>query len=329
MSESGDYDPGPWRGHDFTSAYRAYDSHAGRSYDDAKAVKKEKKDLLEATISTNCRNPLVIFSDVTGSMGEWPKVMFSKLPYLEHEAKEYLGDDLEISFAAIGDAYSDQYPLQVRAFSKGTALKDRMLELVIEGNGGGQLHETYELGALYALKNIDMPKAIKPILIMIGDEMPYDTISKDVAEYAGVKLKKQLSTTEVFEELKSKFAVYFIRKPYGSSGGDGMSANDREIRNVWVSLLGADHVCDLPAAERVVDVIFGILAKETARIEYFKEEIEGRQRPDQVATVYKSLASIHTSTGKGARSRAGQSIMKIEDKGLRSRKLLGRRDEDE
>ena len=30
MSESGDYSPGVWAGHDFSSARRTYDSHVGR-----------------------------------------------------------------------------------------------------------------------------------------------------------------------------------------------------------------------------------------------------------------------------------------------------------
>jgi hypothetical protein len=29
-------------------------------------------------------------------MGDWPATMFSKLPYLENEGKEYLGEDFEI-----------------------------------------------------------------------------------------------------------------------------------------------------------------------------------------------------------------------------------------
>lgn len=315
MSESGDFDPGPWRGHDFHSAYRHYDSHVGRSYSDAVSKKTPKKDLIEKSIKTKCTNPLVIWCDVTGSMGEWPKVMFSKLPYLELEAQEYLGKDLEIAFGAIGDAYCDKYPLQIRPFSKGTKLKTRLEELVIEQGGGGQVQETYELSALYSVHNISMPNALKPILIIIGDEKSYDNIPVDLAEkVAGVSLEKRATTKEVFDQLKNRFSVYLIRKPYSETGGNAMSPVDREIRSSWVKLLGVDHICELPDASRVVDVIFGILAKETGRIDYFRDEIEDRQRKDQVATVYKSLASIHKLPKNGASQRSGASIMKIEDK---------------
>ena len=327
MSESGDFDPGPWAGHDFKSAYQRYDSHVGRSYADAAADSKPALDLIEKSIKTNCTNPLVIWSDVTGSMGEWPKVMFSKLPYLELEAKEYLGKDLEIAFGAIGDANkNDKYPLQIRPFTKGTALKTRMEELVIEGGGGGGGDETYELAGLYSLHNISMPNAVKPILIIIGDEKPYDTISTEMAEkVALVKLEKRASTSEVFERLKDKFSVYLIRKPYNAVAGDAMSDEDKEFRKRWIALLGADHVVELPDAKRVVDVIFGILARETGRIEYFREEIEGRQDADQVKTVYKSLATIHKLPAAGKPVDRGNSILKLPEgkaKGDVSRKLL-------
>lgn len=329
MSENADFDPGPWRGHDFKSAYNAYDDHVGRSYKDAEVKKTARVDLLESSIETQCTNPLLFFCDVTGSMDEWPKTIFSKLPYLEVEAKNYLGEDLEIAFGAIGDAYTDSYPLQVRPFTSGTDLKKRMLELVIEKKGGGQVQETYELAGLYCLNKVVMPNAIKPILIMIGDEKPYEFISPDMAkDVVGVELEEQVSAKKVFDQLKKKFSVYFIRKPYGKvagDGNDGMDATNTEIRSLWVSLLGAEHVCDLADPERVVDVTFGILAKETERIEYFKEEIEGRQREDQVKTVYKSLASIPRLTDQGKKAtRTGQSILKIEDKSLgkNTKKLL-------
>ncbi len=304
MSESGDFTPAHWGGggHDFKSAYRAYDAHAGRSYAEARSASKKLGDLLPATLSTNSSAPLVIVSDQTGSMGEWPKVMFSKLPYLELEGQEYLGKDMEISWCAVGDAQNgEDYPVQARPFTKGTALKDRLNEIVIEGKGGGGKHETYELAALYLARNVEMPKAIrKPICIFIGDEEPYDAVSPDMAKaYAYASIEKRMTVKQVFDELRAKFSVYIIRKPYERSSGDSMSPFDQEATAMWAELVGgADHVAYLPQPDRVVDVIFGILAKETGRISYFREELEARQLPDaggkaKVDTVYKSLKTVH------------------------------------
>ncbi len=320
MSESGDYSPGVWAGHDFSSARRAYDSHVGRSYADATAAGKVTKDLIPDEVKTDSDSPLIVVVDETGSMGEWPKIMFSKLPYLEHETKEYLGENAEFCFAAIGDAHNgERYPLQVRPFAKGLDLEKRLKELIIEGNGGGQGTETYELAALYALKNIKMPKAIKPIIIFIGDEKTYSVVSKDMAEtYCNVKLDKAMPTKDIFEALKEKMSVYFIQKSYGSGSGttNNISDDDRSNFKHWSELVGEDHIAVLPSADRVVDVIFGILAKETGRIAYFEQELEDRQLADKggqskVDMVYKSLVTIHqipdATRGKDA---TGKSVMR-------------------
>ncbi len=327
MTEAGDYDPGYWKGHDFKSARGHYDRYAGRSYADAVSAGKDLADVLPVHLSSDSASPLTIVCDVTGSMGEWPAVMFSKLPYLELEGQEYLGEDMEICFAAVGDAYAgDKYPLQARPFTKGLDLKAKLEELVIEGGGGGQTTENYELAALYFARNVSLPNAIRPILIFIGDEAPYDFVDRVHAKnYAHVNLEGRLATKEIFEELKRKYAVYLIRKPYDISGTNRVSSTDERIHRQWRELLGDDHIADLPDAGRVVDVIFGILASETGRIEYFKEELEGRQLPGQVKVVYKSLTSVHRLDKGGSQKKlpSGHSETRDRDKDApRSKPLL-------
>src|ERR1700676_3501371 len=111
MSESSNYDPGDWKGYDFTAARKTYDQHVGRSYATAKADNKRGSDLIPLTLKTNSPAPLVILCDVTGSMGDWPATIFSKLPYLDKECKEYLGPDYAFSYAATADQ-DDSFPLQ-------------------------------------------------------------------------------------------------------------------------------------------------------------------------------------------------------------------------
>ena len=307
MSESGDYSPGVWKGHNFDSARRSYASHAASSLSKAVDRGVKAKDLVPAQISTESKNPLVVITDQTGSMGAWPATMFSKLPYLEHEAKtEYMGEDVEISWGAIGDAHNgENYPLQVRPFAKGTDLAKKLKEIVIEGQGGGSTQESYELAALYYARNVEMPNAVRPLLIFIGDESPYDSVEKDQAEeYAHVKLAQRMKTREVFEELKQNFSVYFVQKPYGDEHlSDGpLTGTTKRVHKDWAALVGEDHIALLSDPGRVVDVIFGIMAREAGKIKYFKKEIEDRQKPDQVKTVYTALKTVH-ALPKGADSK--------------------------
>ena len=330
MSEAWDFDPGPWKGHDFKSARNQYDVHVGRSYQDAVSKSIDPSGLVPDSIATDCKAPLVVACDVTGSMGESPATIFSKCPYLDIESKEYLGDDFEISFAAIGDAYTDDYPLQVRSFARGTELKKKLKELVVEGGGGGQSRESYELAALYYARHVSMPKAINPIFIFISDEGLYDFVDKQQAkQWTHTTLSKRMSFEQVFAALKRKFAVYAIRQPYQKTGKDSMSEADKRIHKQWASVVGEDHMAFLPDAARIVDVIFGILAKETGKIDYFLEEIKGRQTAKQVKTAMKGLKSIHAlpapangSKKKKTAKSSGKSVVKRNSKGKDSKPLV-------
>lgn len=318
MSEDNDYDPGPWAGHDFGSARKVYDDHAGRSYDDAVNSNKTAADLLPASISTDSDSPLIILSDVTGSMGEWPATIFGKLAYLDKEIGSYLGQGAEILFGAIGDTTCDSYPLQMRPFSKGLDLEKQLLQLVIEGHGGGQTTESYEHGALYVSRNVHMPNAVRrPIVIFIGDEQPYNSVSPSSARtHAKVSLESSMSDKQIFAELMNKCSVYLIQKPYHSY----QSSINEDIKSHWVSLLGEDRIAELPGPDRVLDVIFGILAADVNKIDYYHDEMEHRQKPHQIQEAYRSLATIHSSV---IAKHSGKSSMFVHGTGEESRSLLG------
>jgi len=298
------------------SAPRSYDSTPSSS-SSRRSIRRNIDDLVPQSLETKSEAPLVIACDVTGSMEEWPKIIFNKLPLLYGELKKaYFKDkDPEISFAAIGDAYCDKYPLQVQRFDSGKSLDDRLGALVIEGGGGGQMRESYELAALYYARNVKMPNATKPIFIFIGDEGVYDFVNNDQAEqWARVSVKERLSTNQVIGELMQKCSVYLIRKLYDKNfDQDSMSDNDKEIQKQWRNLLGANRIAILPQPERVVDVILGIVANDTGMNAYFDKELSQRQRLDQVKSVMKTLSSI--TQYKALPSHKGQSLRTRKSKG--------------
>jgi len=179
------------------------------------------------------------------------------------------------------------------------------------------MKEGYDLAAYYYAHKVSMPKAIRPILIFIGDEGLYENLNKDdIKEWTGDDAQSRMDIKQIFDELKARYSVYLIRKPYGSSG-DTWSESDKDIYAQWETHLGADHIAILPDAARVVDVIFGILARETGRLNYFKKEIEDRQKPEQVKVVMKSLHTIHDpkSLKKLPGPAAGRSITRRSKKG--------------
>lgn len=316
MSEGADYERSDsWvPKHDFRAERRKFEDRATMArVEEEKKPKSRKKDLWVPNITTSSTRPLIVIPDVTGSMGKWPAVMFGKFPYLYHEAKTvYLGEDVEICWIAVGDAYVDKYPLQVRPFAgERGEIASRLDELFIEAGGGGNGGESYELAALYLLNNCMTPNvgSAKPIVIFIADEQPFDVIPVDHAKIAGVPSETRLLTTKVFEELKKRFSVYLIRKPFGASSEHGMDDANRTIYGAWAKLLGSDHIVSLPDPERVVDVMFGILATEVDKEEEFRKEIEGRQRPDQVQPVYRALETIHRRLKPDEKTRQAKPLL--------------------
>ena len=302
MAESEDYTPAPhWGGYDFASARRAYtDNVVARGSINPTTIGIDPSNLVPDRLTSNAECPFIIVTDVTGSMGDWPATIFSKLPYLEHEGKEYLGQDMEICFAAIGDhTQADKYPLQVRPFVTGTGMKDALEKLIHEKGGGGDNEESYELAAAYFSENCECPKSIrKPLMIFIGDEGIHNALNADDAKkFCKIETKSILSPKELFSKLRQKFEVYIVRKPYQvSAAQSSSSANDR-IQQQWEGLLGADHVISLPEASRVVDVIFGILGEYTGRFDDFVKELRERQGKDKdgdhkINVVLASLKSI-------------------------------------
>lgn len=330
MAETNDYDPGDWAGYDYSSAKSAYDPTAGRGYDSpprtsagsdhVSAARSVSGPTVPAKIKASCRRPLVIVFDQTGSMGPWRDVIGQKLAYLDKEAPSYLGDDLEICFCAIGDApMGDREPLQVRPFAKGTELVEHVSCLRQTGGGADDM-ESYELAALYLARNASFESGAQPIVIFIGDEGLHPVVkSKHASDFAHVDTQgHDVSTLDVMKELTQKYSAYIVRKPYPSA--------EAKTQRQWVEMLGDSHVFILQAPERILDVVFGILALETGKMDYFQRELEDRQTPAQVATVYTSLRTTHdaagTTTARLAKD-AGKSVMLIGNGAKATRHLLG------
>lgn len=318
MSESADYTATSWvPSHDYSSARAAYtNSVVDRSYSNATASRVAPKELVKTGIRLDVP-ALIVVTDVTGSMGQWPAVMFGKLPYLRHELKEYLGDEAKFLLAAVGDATCDSYPLQIQEpASTFEEAKTALEALVVEGGGGGQTYESYELAAGYFLQAVEVARSVKPVLVFIGDEMPYERLDAAQLSALGIRDASNMNTEQLFKELAEVYDVYFIHKPYGSSP----AGTTKEVAAVWEKLLPENHMVPLQTPERVVDVLFGILANATGKIDDFKKELTDRQTPAQVTTVLTALHGLYNSTPKALRS--GKSTMHKAHSGKPSKSLL-------
>ncbi|MBP7554408.1 MAG: hypothetical protein KA885_13360 [Spirochaetes bacterium] len=277
----------------------AYSFHdARKSYDDLSVInksstKKSVYNFRNPFLKTDSEYPIIIGIDTTGSMAEWPKIFFDKLPLLYKEAIKYF-PGCSISFQAINDFLADgeDVALQPAPFGKGAELDELIANLYPYGGGGGNGGESYEIFAAYN-SFLEAPNAkIKPIAIILGDEPLFKFVPEEVADF--YKLSegaKKVSTKKVFDDLRNVCDVFLVRKPYY---GFGM---DEPVMKNWEEFGGFDRerILNIQDPKRVVDVILGIFGVLTNKIDTFEEELTSRQNKNQVSEVLNSLKLLKTN----------------------------------
>ena len=193
--------------------------------------------------------PIAVLFDVTGSMGLVPRIMQAKLGKLHGllQRKGY-ADDPQILFGAIGDADSDRVPLQIGQFESGNAMDDQLRRFFLEGGGGGQKSESYELAAYFIARHTATDawnkRGKKGYLYLIGDELNKPRLAaRHIRNVIGDSVHQDISVESVYRELDRKWHVHYVL-PNQSSYFD-----DPEIAAHWRGLLGQRFLkLDDPAA---------------------------------------------------------------------------------
>lgn len=236
-----------------TSAFAYSDSGATKVHDslDPKGVTRESRDSAEHPEST----PVAVLLDVTGSMRDVPRLLQARLPALLGLLlrKGYLADP-QIMFGAIGDATCDRAPLQVGQFESDNRMDDQLGKLYLEGGGGGQQTESYELAMWFMTRRVITDawekRRRRGYLFMIGDEMPYPKVrAAEVARFLGEgTLRQDMATEDLAAELTARWETYYIL-PAGSS-----YVGDETVLGRWRGLLG-QHVIQLDDLDAVCETI--------------------------------------------------------------------------
>lgn len=269
---------------------------------DGKGAIREARDSTEHPLSV----PIAIWLDETGSMSEVPRKVIKKLPSLFGLLlrKGYVTDP-QIMFAGIGDAYSDRCPLQVGQFEAGNEADEDLARLVLEGNGGGGAHESYEL-ALYFLSRRTRTDAWdkrgrRGYAFLIADEMAYDKVSRSqVSKLIGADEEADIPFDDILAEAQEKWDIYYIM-PEGSMYARGSWAAEQGEKNFafWSSRIGQNAIKldDLDNLCEVIAVTIGI-AEGTTTLSASLADLTEIGSPAG-GTVSKSLATIGASAGPG------------------------------
>jgi len=198
--------------------------------------------------------------------------------------------DPTISFCAFGDTASDKAPLQVSDFGQGAQIDQMISKLYLEGGGGANLHESYELVAFFYLSNCHLMNSETPYFFITGDEYYYKEIFSFVLEEVlGLKPNvDSFKSKDIWDGLKRKYNVFHLHKPYPGE-------EDKKIKDQWITALGVDRVLEVDTPKACIDVILGAIAltSGTRSLEGYIDDMKDRgQSEDRIEEVRFALRNV-------------------------------------
>ena len=249
---------------------------------------------------------IAVLFDVTGSMGSVPRTLQKKLPNLLGLLKDggYAADP-QLMFGAIGDATCDRAPLQVGQFESDNRMDKDLERILLEGGGGGQKTESYELAmyfmARHTVTDCFEKRGKRGYLFVIGDEMPYPQVKpREVSSWIGDELPQPVGIRNLVAQLTRRWDTYYILPAGASYAGDG------QVLGSWRGLLGQNviELSDLDAVCETIALTVG-LGEEAIDLDQGLSDLQdvGSTAGSTVGRALASIGAYHGS-GAGRRGRA-------------------------
>jgi hypothetical protein len=182
--------------------------------------------------------PIIIALDTTGSMGEIPNRLVTRdFPKIMQKIMDAGVEHPQVCFVGVGDQYSDEAPIQVGQFEASDELLDKWLKTIyLEGHGGGNGGESYQLAWYFAVAHTSvdayLKRGVKGTLITIGDEPTHGSLRiNEVDWFFGDKCEAELPTSKLLKMAQKQWHVYHINLR-------DWSGSDSDTQNQWSQLLG-------------------------------------------------------------------------------------------
>ncbi|MDX2027789.1 MAG: hypothetical protein SFW62_04055 [Alphaproteobacteria bacterium] len=224
------------------------------SFDPTTIAVRESRDSKENPNST----PIILAFDVTGSMGEIPyyfvKEALGKLMKEIYDRKPV--SDPHIMCMAVGDARTDHAPLQVTQFEADIRIAKQLEDLYLEGNGGGNHGESYNLPWYFAATKTSTDsfekRGKKGLLFTIGDEPPVMHLTKgQIREFVGGEASRDLTSEEILTMVRKQYDVFHIIVEQGAGLRE---YGEQAVVGGWSKLLGEGHVLRLSDYTKLSEV---------------------------------------------------------------------------
>ncbi len=180
---------------------------------------RESRDSIDNPLST----AIAVALDVTESMGMIAEKM----------AKEGLGTLFQeildrkpvtnphLMFMAVGDANCDDAPLQVSQFEADNRIIEQLTSIYLEGGGGGNSFESYDLPWYFAAQHTSIDcfekRGKKGFLFTIGDEeTPPGLKQEQIKKICGDDVERYMTSAETLAMAQRTYHVFHIIVAEGS-----------------------------------------------------------------------------------------------------------------
>jgi len=187
-------------------------------------------------------NAIIIGLDVTGSMHSVLDSMARKgLPTLCTEIyKRKPVSDPQIMCMGIGDCHvGDQAPLQATQFETDIRIAEQLQKIWLEGGGGGNGFESYNLPWYFAGSHTSIDcfekRGKKGYLFTIGDEYPPESLSpSDIKRVFGDIIQSGISLKDLLALAERTYHVFHIMVEEGSH----YRHYGNKVKDKWQAVLG-------------------------------------------------------------------------------------------
>lgn len=205
---------------------------------------------------------IIVGLDVTGSMGIIADRMARSglATLVEGILDTNPVTNPHVMIMGIGDVTCDRAPLQATQFEPDVRIVEQLTDIYLEGGGGGNSFESYNLPWYFAAHRTAIDcfekRGRKGYLFTLGDELPPpDGVSDaEIKHVFGNSDQHDYSSTELLEAAEEKYHVFHIIVEQGSYARRAMAA----VTGKWRELMGARAVL-LSDYNKVSDVILAVI----------------------------------------------------------------------
>lgn len=262
-------------------------SHMLEKFDPKKITVRESRD---SALNPNS-NAIIVALDVTGSMGiNAEQLARNGLGVMVEEIiKRKPVSDPHVMCMGIGDVKYDSAPLQVTQFEADITIAEDLKNIYLEGGGGGNCFESYNLAWYFAALNTSIDcyekRGKKGYLFTLGDEeAPEDLLASEIRKVFGNQETKDYTSEQLLNMASKMYHVYHIVVKQGSHARHYFD----DVMKSWKELLG-QRVLVLEKNEDLAEVIVSTIEINEGRA--IKDVIDSWS-PDKALSVKTAITQL-------------------------------------